>query len=57
MEIKSIKIFLQKDEVVILLFQSYNFISIFILFLCPKPKVLALNFDFINACFFNKFWH
>jgi hypothetical protein len=48
--------FLQKDEVVVLLFQSYNFISIsFEFFLCPKPNVLALNFDFINTFFFSKF--
>jgi nucleoside-triphosphatase THEP1 len=49
---------LQKDEVIILLFQSYNFISIsYDSFLCPKPNVLALNFDFINTCFSNKIWH
>ncbi len=50
--------FLQKDEVVILLFQSFNFISIYYdFFLCPKPNVLTLNFDFINTCFYNKCWH
>jgi hypothetical protein len=44
--------FLQKDEVVIILFQSYNFISIcYDFFQCPKPNVLALNLDFINTCF------
>jgi hypothetical protein len=50
--------FLQKDEVVIILFQSYNFISIsYDFFKCPKPNVLALNFNFINTCFLNKIWH
>jgi hypothetical protein len=37
--------FLPKDEVVILLFQSYNFISIPMIFLCPKLNVLTLNLD------------
>jgi hypothetical protein len=47
--------FLQKDEVVTILFQSYNFIMIsYEFFCCPKPNVLILNFDFINACFYNK---
>jgi energy-coupling factor transporter ATP-binding protein EcfA2 len=47
--------FLQKDEVVTILFQSYNFILIFYdFFKCPKPNVLIfLNFDFINTCFYN----
>jgi energy-coupling factor transporter ATP-binding protein EcfA2 len=44
--------FLQKDEVVTILFQSYNSILIsYELFLCPKPNVLTLNLDFINTCF------
>jgi hypothetical protein len=44
--------FLQKDEVVTILFQSYNFILIsYELFLCPKPNVLTLNLDIINTCF------
>ena len=47
--------FLQKDEVVILFFQSYSFISFcYDFFLCPKPNVLILNLDFINTCFSNK---
>jgi len=47
--------FLQKDEVVIILFQSYNFISIsYDFFSYPKPNVLALNLDFITTCFFDK---
>jgi len=46
---------LQKDEVVTILFQSYNFILIsYDFFSCPKPNVLILNQDFINTCFFNK---
>jgi hypothetical protein len=50
--------FLQKDEVVILFFQSYSFISFcYDFFLCPKPNVLTLNFAFINTCFSNIFWH
>jgi energy-coupling factor transporter ATP-binding protein EcfA2 len=32
-------LFLQKDEVVTILFQSYNFISIYEFFLCPKANV------------------
>ncbi len=44
---------LQKDEVVTILFQSYNFILIsYDFFLCSKPNVLTLNLDFINTCFF-----
>jgi energy-coupling factor transporter ATP-binding protein EcfA2 len=43
-------LFLQKDEVVTILFQSYNFILIsYDFFLCPKPNVLILNLDFINT--------
>jgi len=50
--------FSQKDEVVILLFQSFNFISIYYDFLkCPKPNVLTFNFDFINICFYYKLSH
>ncbi len=44
--------FLQKDEVVTILFQSYNFILIsYDFFKCPKPNVLTFNLDFINTCF------
>ncbi len=47
--------FLQKDEVITILFQSYNFILIsYEVFLCPKPNVLVLNLDFINTCFYDK---
>jgi energy-coupling factor transporter ATP-binding protein EcfA2 len=47
--------FLQKDEVVTILFQSYNFIMIsYEFFCCLEPSVLILNLDFINTCFFNK---
>jgi energy-coupling factor transporter ATP-binding protein EcfA2 len=47
--------FLQKDEVVTIIFQSYNFILIsYEFFSCPKPNVLILNLDFINTCFSNK---
>jgi hypothetical protein len=47
--------FLQKDKVVTIIFQSYNFILISNDFvLCPKPNVLILNLDFINTCFYNK---
>jgi hypothetical protein len=46
-------LFLQKDEVVTILFQSYTFILIFYdFFKYPKPNVLMLNFDFINNFFF-----
>ncbi len=45
--------FLQKDEVVIILFQSYNFISIsYYLFFYLKQNLLALNLDFITTFFF-----
>jgi hypothetical protein len=44
--------YLQKHEVVTILFQSYNFILIsMIYFLCPKSNVLPFNFNFINTCF------
>jgi hypothetical protein len=47
-----------KDEVVTILFQSYNFISIsYEFFLCPKLKKLTLNLEFINTCFSNKNGH
>jgi hypothetical protein len=47
--------FLQKDEVVTTLIQSYNFILIaYDLFWCPNPNALILNLDFINTCFCNK---
>jgi len=47
-----------KKEVVILLFQSYNFISIsYDFFLMSKTKCLIFNFDFINTCFYNKISH
>jgi hypothetical protein len=50
--------FLQKDEVVIILFQSYKKNSIsYDFFQCSEPNVLALNLDFINTCFYNKIWH
>jgi nucleoside-triphosphatase THEP1 len=43
---------LRKDEVVTILFQSYNFIlSFYDFFLCPKSNVLPFNIDFINTCF------
>jgi len=46
---------LQKDEVVTILFQLYNFILIFYDFLkCPIPNILILNIDFINNFFSNK---
>jgi len=42
-------LFLQKDEVITILFRSFNFIFIFYdFFKCPKPNVLILNLDFIN---------
>jgi len=48
-------LFLQKDEVVTILFQSYNFFIIsYNFFLCPKPNVLILNIDFIDRRFSNK---
>jgi hypothetical protein len=38
--------FLQKDEVVTILFKSYNFIMIsYEFFYCPKPNVLILNLE------------
>jgi len=47
--------FLQKDEVITVLFQSYNFLIIsYDFFKCPKPNVLILNFDFMDKCFSNK---
>ncbi len=43
--------FLRKDEVVTILFQSYNFIMIsYQFFCCPKPNVLIFNLDSINTC-------
>ncbi len=49
---------LQKDEVVTILFQSYNNILIsYDYYFCPEPNVLTLKLDFINTYFFNKNWH
>jgi energy-coupling factor transporter ATP-binding protein EcfA2 len=49
---------LQKDEVVTILFQSYNCILIsYEFFFMSKTKCLTLSFDFINTCFFNKKFH
>jgi hypothetical protein len=44
--------FLQNDEVVTILFQSYNlFLSSYDFLSCPKSNVLPFNIDFINTCF------
>ncbi len=52
------KLSLQKDEVVTILFRSYNFFLIFYdFFKCPKPNVLILKRDFINKFFSNQNWH
>jgi hypothetical protein len=52
------KLSLQNDEVVTILFQSYNFILIFYdFFKCPKPNVLILKRDFITKFFSNQNWH
>jgi hypothetical protein len=40
---------LQKDEVVTILFQSYNFILISCDFLMSKTKCFNLNIDFTNT--------
>jgi len=42
-------IFLQKDEVVTILFQSYNFILIAYEFFFMSKNVLPFNFNFINT--------
>jgi energy-coupling factor transporter ATP-binding protein EcfA2 len=48
-------VFLQKDEVATILFQSHDFILIsHEFFSCPKPYVLILNLNFLHTCFSNK---